>query len=840
MILPIMAFAAGSPAGNFTQGAGYQTGKYDLTAPQPTAHNWTRQSRFNGAAEGDLKWKYSTGNCVSSSPAIGLDGTIYVGSDDKNLYAICSKNTDLLTVLNQSITTGTGNQIDPKKESISVDNTAADIKISDIKASDSNATINFYGTDSSFSTEETGSVNLSAGNNEVYVKITAQDGTTTQYYKVSINRAAKSAKTLIPDTTDNDVDHDIDVTFGADVAFQAAITGVSFNGHDLTANQYNVSSDRVTLKPSCNDNGYLRTPGTGTVVIKAAGYKDSAVSQTINAGAVASLEVTTQPGVGAVSGDAFATQPVVTLKDQYGNICSTGTSATANAAASAKAGTGSWTIGGTVTKPAVGGVVTFDNLTCTLAAAGSGAITFTSGIPTVDSNNFTIPATPATVPDAPTSSVQNDANNTFGWTNVIGYSNVSDYEYSLDGGTSWTVVIANPQSIPDGNYAIGKVQVRVKADTATGRTAGAALSSTIAYTATPYTPPYIPPYIPPYVPPTPQPTTETRQVPVVVENGGQQSTAVQTTITRTTDTAGSKKDTVKFDESTADAIIKKASETKTSSAAIDITDIPGNNADKVEAQLPEASMTQFANSNMSLTLQTGKVSLEVPAETINKSKGQDTTVQISEEKDSSKIADNKGLVLKLASGSQIITPPLNIEANFTGRVKITIPIDASKLPSSKEELENFISSLAVMVHHSDGEDVVDKGTIAYDEKGNVVGISIYVDKFSSFTLIEIPKDYFQGKTTAIKDKVATDKEWQIKFTKAADAATVTKDNVYVVDSKGNKVDVKVSYGSDNILKVAPVNSYTSGETYYLYISSKVTSKDKTPLAEDLRYEFVVK
>jgi len=34
------------------------------------------------------KWKFKTGGRVFSSPAIGLDGTIYVGSDDKHLYAI--------------------------------------------------------------------------------------------------------------------------------------------------------------------------------------------------------------------------------------------------------------------------------------------------------------------------------------------------------------------------------------------------------------------------------------------------------------------------------------------------------------------------------------------------------------------------------------------------------------------------------------------------------------------------------------------------------------------------------------------------------------------------------
>ncbi|BBE30508.1 hypothetical protein OSSY52_06490 [Tepiditoga spiralis] len=37
---------------------------------------------------GILKWKYETGNNVYSSPTIGRDGTIYVGSEDGNVYAI--------------------------------------------------------------------------------------------------------------------------------------------------------------------------------------------------------------------------------------------------------------------------------------------------------------------------------------------------------------------------------------------------------------------------------------------------------------------------------------------------------------------------------------------------------------------------------------------------------------------------------------------------------------------------------------------------------------------------------------------------------------------------------
>jgi outer membrane protein assembly factor BamB len=39
---------------------------------------------------GSVKWSYHTGGGIHSSPALGSDGTIYVGSGDYNLYAFTS------------------------------------------------------------------------------------------------------------------------------------------------------------------------------------------------------------------------------------------------------------------------------------------------------------------------------------------------------------------------------------------------------------------------------------------------------------------------------------------------------------------------------------------------------------------------------------------------------------------------------------------------------------------------------------------------------------------------------------------------------------------------------
>ena len=49
----------------------------------------TGQSPYNSSKNsGILKWKYETGLEIDSSPAIGSDGTIYIGSGDKYFYAL--------------------------------------------------------------------------------------------------------------------------------------------------------------------------------------------------------------------------------------------------------------------------------------------------------------------------------------------------------------------------------------------------------------------------------------------------------------------------------------------------------------------------------------------------------------------------------------------------------------------------------------------------------------------------------------------------------------------------------------------------------------------------------
>ncbi len=57
-------------------------GKKEKEPVQPSASNPEAKK------PGTPIWEFKTENYVSSSPAIGSDGTVYVGSEDDKLYAI--------------------------------------------------------------------------------------------------------------------------------------------------------------------------------------------------------------------------------------------------------------------------------------------------------------------------------------------------------------------------------------------------------------------------------------------------------------------------------------------------------------------------------------------------------------------------------------------------------------------------------------------------------------------------------------------------------------------------------------------------------------------------------
>ncbi|WP_177178293.1 LPXTG cell wall anchor domain-containing protein [Amphibacillus marinus] len=83
----------------------------------------------------------------------------------------------------------------------------------------------------------------------------------------------------------------------------------------------------------------------------------------------------------------------------------------------------------------------------------------------------------------------------------------------------------------------------------------------------------------------------------------------------------------------------------------------------------------------------------------------------------------------------ILGAPVEIETNYKG-FETTIMLPLADVFYDGINLNN----LRVYIEHSDGEIVVAEGELVYDEQGNPVGLAFTIEKFSTFTIIELAEE----------------------------------------------------------------------------------------------------
>ncbi len=72
----------------------YATGAYLSSSPSVGVDNVVYVGSYSGqvlalqGASGTLLWAFDTGSYVVSSPSIGMDGTLFIGSGNGRLYAL--------------------------------------------------------------------------------------------------------------------------------------------------------------------------------------------------------------------------------------------------------------------------------------------------------------------------------------------------------------------------------------------------------------------------------------------------------------------------------------------------------------------------------------------------------------------------------------------------------------------------------------------------------------------------------------------------------------------------------------------------------------------------------
>ncbi|MDR1464321.1 MAG: cadherin-like beta sandwich domain-containing protein [Oscillospiraceae bacterium] len=149
-------------------------------------------SIFSEQANSDTNTDFASAPISMTVTVAGGEGTVS-GFDGTVLY---SDDASLLSVLGESVIAGNeaGTLAAPKTTAITVDNDVDTLTLADIAAA-ATATVHFY-SDAAFSADEDMAVSLAEGDNEIYVKVTAEDGTTVIFYQVTVTRS--TATTTAP------------------------------------------------------------------------------------------------------------------------------------------------------------------------------------------------------------------------------------------------------------------------------------------------------------------------------------------------------------------------------------------------------------------------------------------------------------------------------------------------------------------------------------------------------------------------------------------------------------------------------------------------------------------
>ena len=150
------------------------------------------------------------------------------------------------------------------------------------------------------------------------------------------------------------------------------------------------------------------------------------------AGEADSMTISTDITAPASNGGEFNQQPVITLKDQFGNVCTEDNSTVVTAS---KNDSGDWTLTGTKTVTAAGGIITFTDLgTENPAQVDNAQLLFSATeLTDVTGDQVTLPAPDA--PVAPTIQIvsADDASVTIKWDSVIGATGYSIYMSTTSG-----------------------------------------------------------------------------------------------------------------------------------------------------------------------------------------------------------------------------------------------------------------------------------------------------------------------------------------------------------------------------------------------------------------------
>lgn len=246
---------------------------------------------------------------------------------------------------------------------------------------------------------------------------------------------------------------------------------------------------------------------------------------------------------------------------------------------------------------------------------------------------------------------------------------------------------------------------------------------------------------------------ETRQTDVL--SGDDYQNSAQVEITRTSNDDGQVLDLIQLDEQQLDEILQTAN----GNVKIVFTDVPEEPADQIKVELPGILLKQMSGENITLQIEVKGTSILLLQDTIEQLAADGEGIYfllepIREQAEQETVQSRIGASAELQTFAQgrpyqLIGQPIKIETNYADRsTLVTLPLDENDLPVDPQERFFFQNELAVFIEHSDGETAIQPGQVIMNEEGKVQGIEIEIDKFSTFSIIQVP----QARETVVYEK----------------------------------------------------------------------------------------
>ncbi|NEW04710.1 hypothetical protein GK047_01580 [Paenibacillus sp. SYP-B3998] len=241
-------------------------------------------------------------------------------------------------------------------------------------------------------------------------------------------------------------------------------------------------------------------------------------------------------------------------------------------------------------------------------------------------------------------------------------------------------------------------------------------------------------------------------------------------------------------EAVVDQVIDRSKVTGERVSRIVMDHLPGDIPDELAVELTPGSVSTLANANMSLQVESETAVLTLNQSVLERMRQQTMDlyfriVPIRNEQKRQVIANQvmrEPLVGQAAGAGSIsiVGIPQTIETNYSNfRTKLLIPFNGI-VPQSNQSA--FLNVLRVFIEHSDGEKELTAGKIVY-QSGQPYGIEIEVDKFSTFTLVQLDRVSSSESDNSSSNPTPATKPADEKST----TASVTDGNRIVIEHNGS-------------------------------------------------------